>query len=109
MVDGLLSDERGWFPSNYVERISDTDAEAYFMRSASESSSMQSDSQSSTAFDDGSTLDNGQEWNHGISRQSQTPNEAHRVVVPSGSTSNDFWVPRMTPNAQVCLNPLRHA
>jgi hypothetical protein len=28
--DGLLLDERGWFPSNYVERISDEEAEEAF-------------------------------------------------------------------------------
>ena len=104
--DGLLNDERGWFPSNYVERISDGEAEAYFMQSTHESSNLQSDSQSGTVFDDSSTLDRGQGWPQAVSKQQQRgPGENRNTIPSSGPTSNDFWVPQVTPSGQVsCLS-----
>ncbi|KAG6856589.1 hypothetical protein H0H87_002795 [Tephrocybe sp. NHM501043] len=79
--DGLLGDERGWFPYNYVELISDEEAE--HLISASESSGPDTlDLSHITTPKAAQYADDG--------RKSQ-----------ARSPLNDFWMPQVTPEGQI--------
>ncbi|GLB38510.1 putative guanine nucleotide exchange factor for Ras-like small GTPases [Lyophyllum shimeji] len=107
--DGLLGDERGWFPSNYVEIISDEEAELAF--SASESSGPES---SATELQHDSSM---VDMSHAMMRgMSQAANEewlenemattngipmAANTSAETSSQSSDFWMPQVTPDGQI--------
>ncbi|KAJ7644278.1 ras guanine nucleotide exchange factor domain-containing protein [Roridomyces roridus] len=107
--DGLLGEERGWFPSNYVTVISDEEAELAF--SGSEISNLDRQTQAAAAADTSSVLD----MSHAMMRGSQTENEdwldsevvgmdaggMEELSNPSLSESNDFWMPEVTSNGQI--------
>ncbi|KAJ7164624.1 ras guanine nucleotide exchange factor domain-containing protein [Mycena crocata] len=108
--DGLLGDERGWFPSNYVTVISDEEAELAF--SGSEMSipdRRTNDSQADTA----SVLD----MSHALMRGTQAENEEWldteigglgggmeelaNAALDAPLQSSDFWMPEVTSDGQI--------
>ncbi|KZV68790.1 ras GEF [Peniophora sp. CONT] len=101
--DGLLGDERGWFPSNYVQIIDDDEADAALAEaelaslSASQSFAPSSSSQSSQH----------QQQHEHYPHQPQPPIE-HPVtsndfgsLVQESQSAADFWVPQVTPSGQI--------
>jgi son of sevenless-like protein len=110
--DGLLGDERGWFPSNYVTVISDEEAELAF--SGSELSMPERQTNNLHA-DNNSVLD----MSHAMMRGTQAENE-HWLDTEIGGLgggmdelanttlnrpleSSDFWMPDVTSDGQVSL------
>ncbi|TFK20605.1 ras GEF [Coprinopsis marcescibilis] len=106
--DGLLGEERGWFPSNYVTIITDDEAEQAF--SGSELSS--TDYSNTTLNQGSSTVD----MSHALMSGSQSENEEWVLnetsysngtpAPPAPSSSSqaqpaDFWVPEITPDNQI--------
>ena len=106
--DGLLGDERGWFPSNYVVIISDEEAEMAFAQAESPTAESQTTQTQPTASVDIS---------HAMSRGAQVENEewleteiSHRAAnqeaqphtTQNGGQSSDFWMPEVTSDGQVC-------
>ncbi|KAG6841265.1 hypothetical protein C0991_000405 [Blastosporella zonata] len=96
--DGLLGDDRGWFPSNYVEVISDEEAEQAFF--ASESSGPETSASMTLA--DTSTVDMTHAMTRGISQEANEEwLESEMSYSMSGAggvpnsvqTSSDYWVP----------------
>ncbi|KAF5382528.1 hypothetical protein D9615_002804 [Tricholomella constricta] len=108
--DGLLGDERGWFPSNYVELISDEEAELAF--SASESSGpessvieLQNDSSMvdmSHAMMRGMSQTANEEWlENEISSAGNGVPVAANTSTDTSTQSSDFWMPQVTPDGQI--------
>lgn len=111
--DGLLNDERGWFPSNYVTVISDQEAEAAFAGSEYPSSQaalpddsivdmVHTMSQALSQSDsDGDWLNGGGGDYHSALR---TLGSTNGNGVPSGGTQHsDFWVPQVGQDGRVSL------
>ncbi|KAG5651191.1 hypothetical protein H0H81_009544 [Sphagnurus paluster] len=110
--DGLLGDERGWFPSNYVEVISDEEAELAF--SASESSGPEGsgtelpEDSSSTVVDVSHAMMRGmsqaanEEWleNEITSSRNGAPAAVNKSPE-SASQPSDFWMPEVTTDGQI--------
>ncbi|KAJ7505491.1 ras guanine nucleotide exchange factor domain-containing protein [Mycena galericulata] len=108
--DGLLGDERGWFPSNYVTVISDEEAELAF--SGSELSVPDRQTNDISA-DNNSVLD----MSHAMMRGTQAENEEWLDAEISGLRggmeelanatlsdplqSSDFWMPEVTSDGQI--------
>lgn len=115
--DGLLGEERGWFPSNYVTIISDEEAELAF--SGSDASNAEGQVQHNRYSARNSIVD----MSHAMMRGSQEENEewldselsggngAREEPVTSmwdsSTSSSDFWMPQVAPNGQVCPYHLR--
>ncbi|KAG6819993.1 hypothetical protein H0H93_006696 [Arthromyces matolae] len=109
--DGLLGNDRGWFPSNYVEPISDEEAERAFL-AAESSGTEQSVSQ---PLNESSMVDKSHATMHPMGQESD---EWPETGVPSStenrasinaeylSQTNDYWIPEMGPGGKVCLRPL---
>ncbi|THH15352.1 hypothetical protein EW146_g5099 [Bondarzewia mesenterica] len=120
--DGLLGDERGWFPSNYVVTISDEEADAALSASdysqglqqpalvdtsaiaASQSTSIPpSMSSSSTSrsqlrmYGDGNWLD--AETDFDSSREGL--NELASAAMDNPTPSSDFWMPQVSADGQI--------
>ncbi|KAF9049553.1 ras GEF [Hymenopellis radicata] len=109
--DGLLGEERGWFPSNYVTIISDEEAELAF--SGSDASNAEVQVQSNRYSARNSIVD----MSHAMMRGSQEENEewldselssgngAREEPVTStwdsSTSSSDFWMPQVAPNGQI--------
>ena len=109
--DGLLNDERGWFPSNYVEVISDQEAEAAL------NSSEYNASQAS--LPDDSMVDMAHSMSQALSQTEQDgdwlngdADYAHEVQPAAGYTNgvpgrgggtqhSDFWVPQVSTDGRV--------
>ena len=103
--DGLLADERGWFPSNYVELISDEEADMAFAAlesAAIEGTVSENDPiilEMTPASARGMTQAENEEWlaselsyrNEGV----MPPNVGH------STPSSDFWMPQVTTDGQV--------
>ena len=104
--DGLLGDERGWFPSNYVTTITDEEAELALSHSeqALQHRQPSQDPQESTGHPQEETVQD---------HASETEWGAAELVDPSsgflglgnavsgGETmSNDFWMPQVTQDGQ---------
>ncbi|KAF7365388.1 hypothetical protein MVEN_00411200 [Mycena venus] len=108
--DGLLGDERGWFPSNYVTVISDEEAEIAFSTSEQ---SMPERQINNVHADNNSVLD----MSHAMMRGTQAENEEWLDAEIGGlqggmdelanSTlnapleSSDFWMPEVTSDGQI--------
>jgi son of sevenless-like protein len=107
--DGLLGDERGWFPSNYVTVISDEEAEAilsgsaYPMQQLPTSDSI-ADGSSSTVTAGRSAV-NGGEWHDGDISQLDSRNMlaelANTALEVDGLPTSDFWMPQVTAEGAV--------
>lgn len=102
--DGLLGDERGWFPSNYVEEISEEEAD--LAMSGSDPNSEQSNGflrpvsivDMSHAMMRGSQTEN-EEWLDNELAQSR--NITQKSLHKNGASSSDFWMPQVASNGQV--------
>ena len=103
--DGLLNDERGWFPSNYVQPISVQEAEAEFSR-------LESSGQMLDGHDPGldprfrfrgENSEREELWIHEEQEFQRQPTADRRPAHASRApgVSNDFWVPRVAENGQV--------
>ncbi|KAG6832006.1 hypothetical protein H0H92_006042 [Tricholoma furcatifolium] len=105
--DGLLGDERGWFPSNYVEVISEEEAEiALFASETSGTESSVPETSSETSMVDIA---------HGRMQSMQEANElwleneisSPRNGIPASNTfsqtsqSSEFWSPEIAPDGQI--------
>ncbi|GBE84886.1 ras GEF [Sparassis crispa] len=104
--DGLLGDERGWFPSNYVTVISDQEAEAAL--NGSEFSTAQ------PALADESTVDMAHSMSQALSQSDRDGDWLHDEFEYStqGHTANghsngnptqpsDFWVPQVSQDGRI--------
>lgn len=103
--DGLLGDERGWFPSNYVTIISEEQAEAAFSESEY-ASTQQSDASHSTLTTGHTAANGGSEWMDDDmdpfeSRNGLYDELAQTSIDESSTPYNDFWMPRVTPEGAV--------
>lgn len=113
--DGLLADgERGWFPSNYVRRISDEAAERWFL--AREAGELQPGGTEETADADEveRTLRFGTPsetdptlslFYHPESARPYSP-DPDAGSPDAASDVRDFWIPSMTADGQVRRIPL---
>ncbi|KAF5345546.1 hypothetical protein D9758_012020 [Tetrapyrgos nigripes] len=114
--DGLLGDERGWFPSNYVTIISDEEAEIALNGS---------DFSNAESYNAGVGGVSGQPRNsivdmsHAMLRGGQAENEdwlqselvedprlglnelAQSAFQAQPSSASDFWMPQVAPNGQI--------
>lgn len=106
--DGLLGDERGWFPSNYVTMISDEEAEMalsaseFSMQEVSETDSI-TDGSDSTATALQSGL-NGEDWGDGGMEHLDSHSglvELANAIPDEGATVSDFWMPQVSPEGTV--------
>jgi son of sevenless len=117
--DGLLGEERGWFPSNYVEIISDEEAEAAFsgseMAPGTDFSTTPGDNTAdnsmvnmSEALMRGSQSEN-EEWlDNEVAYRSGSRATTNGTAPPTNGTSGtskaqpgDYWMPEITPDNQV--------
>lgn len=107
--DGLLGDERGWFPSNYVTIISDEEAELAFSSSefSNPENSVQEAQQDTSMVDmsmmRGTQAEN-EEW---LDNELSYRNGSHTKSEPAGrnaAQSSDFWMPEVTPDGQVRIS-----
>lgn len=101
--DGLLGEERGWFPSNYVQPISDEEAEAelgpqFAGRTPDVHDSAIDVSQQVRAA--GSDHDWMQEE---IEYARRNGFQDHGAMGSQGVSNHDFWLPEVDPSGQVCL------
>lgn len=107
--DGLLGDERGWFPSNYVAVISDEEADSAL--SGSDFSlqhapiSHESLVDMSLAMHQESALsDSDREWIDGEKDRTGARKGLREVASAAskgGIQSSDFWMPEVTVDGQV--------
>lgn len=108
--DGLLGQERGWFPSNYVTVISDQEADAAL--SAAESVAAAAVAQSNPSMDYQTAVvgwpQTHQTQTHDWGQQLQTEvnsaaYQAARVHRATGSSvfSSDFWVPQVSSDGRI--------
>ncbi|KAM5535086.1 hypothetical protein V8D89_011314 [Ganoderma adspersum] len=107
--DGLLNDERGWFPSNYVTVISDQEAEAALNASdyPSSQASLPDDSmvdmahtmsQALSQTDDGDWLGGDADYQPPPAAGYTTANGASHH---GGAQQNDFWVPQVGQDGRI--------
>jgi len=107
--DGLLRDERGWFPSNYVTIISLEEAEIAFSGSDySAGDGMAQLDSDNGVLDMSDAMMQGQvqneEW-----LEFEISNENKRLIPAGGSASqgsqtNDFWEPNIMDDGRVCIS-----
>ncbi|THH11669.1 hypothetical protein EW145_g522 [Phellinidium pouzarii] len=103
--DGLLGEERGWFPSNYVQPISDAEAEAEFTPQYPMRANEVHDSAvdvSQQVRTGGSEQDS--DWLQEELDYEQRTNgfeNLTNVDVRVHGASNDFWLPQVDSNGQI--------
>jgi len=105
--DGLLGDERGWFPSNYVVLISDEEAETAFAQAEVEAQAAavsQTKQQSALPNDSPASFwgiqNEQQEWLDNELGKETSNHDVHDATR-NGGQSSDFWMPEVTPDGQV--------
>jgi son of sevenless-like protein len=98
--DGLLGDERGWFPSNYVAVISTQEAEATLgaLDGSTTSSSLPTDSMIDMADVMGGHLTDAS-WAQASIDAGSAARQANATTT--GQSATDFWVPQVTVDGQV--------
>ncbi|KDQ09889.1 hypothetical protein BOTBODRAFT_178627 [Botryobasidium botryosum FD-172 SS1] len=102
--DGLLDDERGWFPSNYVVIVSDQEVEEELNARAGLASMVSLTEPPSPARNHSQEGDQDQ-WLE--SELSLNPNNLLDQLINEGlaphdsQQENDFWVPRFDPSGQI--------
>jgi len=117
--DGLLGEDRGWFPSNYVVIISDEEAEAAFARAEMETQAAVAQGLQKQ----GAPV----ELPHAMSKGAQSEQEewldselSYRKTTqdsPAGAQNgaqnggqpSDFWMPEVTPDGQVRFSLYRQS
>ena len=106
--DGLLGEERGWFPSNYVQPISDAEAEAELgiqlrppeVHDSAIDVSQQVRGPTSPERD----RDWMQEEMEYLRNTRHGYQDVNRGAMSSQTASNhDFWLPEVDPTGQVCV------
>jgi len=115
--DGLLGDERGWFPSNYVTIISEEEAELAL--NGSDFSNTDGQNTASISSLPGQSRHSIVDMSHAMLRGTQADNE-HWLeselsvgdsrmglnelanITLQSTSSSDFWMPQVAPNGQVC-------
>ena len=108
--DGLLGDERGWFPSNYVTTISDEEAElalAHYEQQALHQQQLhqaQDTSQERVGHRRDTPRDHypsETEWGQGeLVSPSNALLELGNAISEGETMSNDFWMPQVTQDGQ---------
>ncbi|KAF9454846.1 ras GEF [Macrolepiota fuliginosa MF-IS2] len=104
--DGLLGDERGWFPSNYVVPISLEEAEMAFSGSDYSIGDGVAQSDSDTGVLDMSDVmmrgqTQNEEWPESdITYTNRYVNNGN-AAAPQGSQTNDFWEPNLTEDGRI--------
>lgn len=95
--DGLLGDERGWFPSNYVTIISEEEAELALSAIESQQQAQPTVMRTNAA---GEPYGSDAGWG---SENATTSNvlEHGNTASDGGVTSSDFWMPRVTVDGQI--------
>lgn len=96
--DGLLGDERGWFPSNYVTVISDEEAELVLSGYEGPQQVQQIDSRVHITQEH---YISEPEWGGDASNPPNVLLELAHAVQGTGEMSNDFWMPQVTSDGQV--------
>ena len=102
--DGLLGDERGWFPSNYVVIISDEEADAVFAQAEIDAQTAAvAQLQPSALLNDPQAYFRGiqpeqEEWLHNELGKATSNHDAQGGI---SRQSSDFWIPEVTPDGQV--------
>ncbi|KAI1790116.1 ras GEF, partial [Ganoderma leucocontextum] len=107
--DGLLNDERGWFPSNYVTMISDQEAEAALNGSEYPSSqaSLPDDSMVDMAHTMSQALsqtDVDPDWLAGEDADypaQRTAGYTNGASGNGGAQHSDFWVPQVSQDGRI--------
>lgn len=102
--DGLIGEERGWFPSNYVQPISESEAEAELGSQYDTRAGEGNDAAPGTRLRVmGSGLESDQEW-----LQEELEYEQSRAGLSNGGThsedtanNQDFWLPQVDVSGQV--------
>lgn len=105
--DGLLGEERGWFPSNYVELLSDEEAEAE-LNARDHAAAAAQNAANTSATTSSNNISHGQVGgNHGspdwMDSRSQGLSSSARGVNGTSVSAEDFWVPQVTGSGQVSL------
>jgi son of sevenless len=123
--DGLVGDERGWFPSNYVVLISEEEAELAFSGADPSNAEQQAPAhalatsttqpapthQARDSVIDmshammGGTQQENEDWLDGelsLSTARALHNAGSGSSWDNGASSSDFWMPSVAPNGQVC-------
>ena len=105
--DGLLGEERGWFPSNYVTIISDEEAEAAFSQGEFGTVDGQiPETQSAATADISQTISvdaqtSNEEWLESEVSYRNTQTDVPPAPTQNGTQHSDFWMPEVTPDGQV--------
>ncbi|EMD39992.1 hypothetical protein CERSUDRAFT_112236 [Gelatoporia subvermispora B] len=107
--DGLLGDERGWFPSNYVMLITDQEAESAFSGSdfSVPQSSLPDDSMVDMTHSMSQTLsrsDSDADWlngDAGYTSQAQHTQRQTNGTNGRPTQNNDFWVPQVSQDGRI--------
>jgi son of sevenless-like protein len=106
--DGLLNDERGWFPSNYVEVLETAEADAILRQQNREDQSSIAPSQfTDSIVDMASVMGQGQDGSWMDTSEIDLRNALSGVVhQPSQQQSTaDFWLPNVGADGRV-RNPV---
>ncbi|KAG6897764.1 hypothetical protein C0992_011433 [Termitomyces sp. T32_za158] len=104
--DGLLGDERGWFPSNYVQVISEEEAERIFLAQSSGTESSMSQTLADPSLVDrshGMMRGMGPETEEWLENETLPPRYGMDFGNGSVNTSqaDDYWMPEVGPNGQI--------
>jgi son of sevenless len=114
--DGLLGDERGWFPSNYVTIISDEEAELTFSGSdfsnadvhvqqipSTSSQSRQSVVDMSEALMRGGSQEDSEQWLQSLGGDTRGGLDelANATLDNASAPLSEYWMPRVAPSGQV--------
>ncbi|KAL5524506.1 CDC25 [Sanghuangporus sanghuang] len=103
--DGLLGEERGWFPSNYVQPISDAEAEAELGLQLRPTEVHDSAIDVSQQVRGAISADRDRDWlqeEMEYTRARHGYQDVDRGAMSSQSASNhDFWLPEVDPTGQI--------
>lgn len=92
--DGLLGDERGWFPSNYVQVVSDEEADAELNAREAEA-----------AAAGGGPTSPALQHQHAVAEQQNGHSWPDERAQPenrnSAGRADDYWIPSVTTSGQV--------
>ncbi|KAH9480568.1 Cell division control protein 25 [Psilocybe cubensis] len=102
--DGLLGEERGWFPSNYVTIISDEEAELAFSQAesaAAETQALTAQPKSTNGVSHASSEPRAEEQWPDNEASYRNPISVHKAPAANGTQQSDFWVPEVTAGNQI--------
>lgn len=102
--DGLLGEERGWFPSNYVVIISDEEAEAAFAQAEAQTAAAASPQYFSPDLSQAmlrGAQSEQEEWLNNELAHREVRQNTRTADFQNESMSSDFWMPEVTPDGQV--------